>query len=58
MLAAIEAWAREQGSDQITCTSTITALSFYERQGYVRAGEPIDVGGKAGEFPLSKDLGL
>jgi len=56
VLSELERWALNQGSRHMTCTSTVTALSFYERQGYSRAGEPVYYGGKAGDFPLEKGL--
>jgi GNAT superfamily N-acetyltransferase len=57
MLTTLEDWARNQGSQKLECISTVTALPFYERQGYVRSGEPVYYDGKAGDFPLSKTLG-
>lgn len=56
MLAAIEKWAAKQGVAELKCVSTITALTFYKRQGFKASGEPEYVGEILGDFPLSKQL--
>jgi GNAT superfamily N-acetyltransferase len=45
LLSAIEAWLREQGCKRVTLNTTLplkAAMSFYEKNGYVRSGRTSD----------------
>jgi len=57
MLRALERRAMEKGLSELRCMSTITARSFYEREGFELSGEPIYVGEVLSEFPLRKRIG-
>ena len=56
MLQSLEDHAVRTGIQQISLMSSIPARAFYERNGYVPAGEPEYVGPVLGHFPMSKDL--
>ena len=55
MLSAMEAEARRRGLTSANLESTLTALPFYMRNGYVRLGEANTGFGIKG-FPMRKDL--
>lgn len=52
MLKRLEEHAFSTGLNEIYVVSTISAKSFYERNGYVLNGDPKQVGNIIGEFPL------
>jgi GNAT superfamily N-acetyltransferase len=54
MLQALEAQAIVSGVERIGVVSTIPAKAFYERNGYVSNGAPMNVGRIIGDFPLVK----
>ena len=56
MLALLEKKIISTGIHEIIVVSSITAKSFYERNGYVKNGEPIRVGNIQGDFPLIKQV--
>lgn len=56
MLEKLESTLSKTGLTAIKTTSTITARRFYERNGFVRNGEPQLVGNIKGDFPLIKSL--
>jgi GNAT superfamily N-acetyltransferase len=55
LLQSLEARAREWGLAQAHLSSTLTAKLFYERLGYVAAGEPQNIFGLQA-FPMAKLL--
>ena len=55
MLAAMEAEAIRRGLTSLNLESTLTALPFYGRNGFVRTGEP-NVGLGVKGFPMEKPL--
>ena len=56
LLNSLELYAKNLGLRNIRTVSTITAKSFYERNGFVKNGEPMYVGSILGDFPLIKEL--
>jgi histone acetyltransferase (RNA polymerase elongator complex component) len=54
LINKIEDFARNQGLSAITVMSTITAKTFYEKNGFVKNGDPVYIGKLASEFPLIK----
>jgi L-amino acid N-acyltransferase YncA len=56
MLQALEAQAIASGVDHIEVVSSISAKSFYERNGYVSNGAPRYVGRIIGDYPLIKTM--
>lgn len=58
MLAALESEAAHCGLKRLTLTSTSTARSFYERQGYSASGAPISIFGLQQAFPMEKQIAL
>ena len=56
MLALMEKKIISTGIHEIIVVSSITAKPFYERNGYVKNGEPIRVGNIQGDFPLIKQV--
>jgi len=56
MLASLEEHAVALGIAELRLESTATALSFYERRGYSRAGETVQGFGATRAYPLSKRL--
>ena len=56
MLASLEEHAGALGITELTLESSATALSFYERCGYLRAGETVQGFGVTRAYPLSKRL--
>ena len=58
MLAAIEARAAQWRLGTLSVVSTLTAKSFYERNGFVSTGGALPVEGPHGGYPLRKVLAL
>jgi GNAT superfamily N-acetyltransferase len=58
MLAALEAWAAQWHLRTLSVESTLTAKSFYERNGYVSTGDAVPIEGPHGGYPLHKVLAL
>lgn len=58
MLAALEAEAAGWGLEEIQLESTLSAMSFYERNGYSSAGEPVVVFAAQRAFPMRKAIAL
>jgi predicted N-acetyltransferase YhbS len=58
MLEAMEREVISKGVEEIVVVSSITAKPFYERNGYVKNGEPVMVGNLEGDFPLVKKLSV
>lgn len=56
MLEKIEDLLSKEGLSEIRTISSITAKPFYERNGFVKNGEPLLVGNIKGDFPLIKKL--
>lgn len=56
LLKEMEHIAKSLGIKAISVVSTITAKHFYERNGFVKNGEPEYVGEILGDFPLIKYL--
>lgn len=56
LLKEAEHSARLSGIKNLSVISTITAKKFYERNGFVKNGEPEYVGSIPGDFPLIKYL--
>lgn len=56
LLNKIENAAHELGLKKISAVSTITAKNFYEKNGFIKNGEPGLVGDVVGDFPLIKYL--
>ena len=56
MLASLEEHAAALGIAELKLDSSVTALSFYERCGYSRAGEAVQGFGVTHAYPLSKRL--
>jgi len=56
MLEAMETRVISEGIEEIRTISSITAKPFYERNGYIKNGEPLLVGGIKGDFPLIKKV--
>jgi GNAT superfamily N-acetyltransferase len=56
LLKEMEHIAKSSGITALSVVSTITAKDFYERNGFVRNGEPEYVGAILGDFPLIKHL--
>lgn len=56
LLKEIEHIAKSLGIKALSVVSTITAKNFYERNGFVKNGEPEYVGSILGDFPLIKHL--
>ena len=54
MLEAMEKRIISEGINEIHTVSSITAKPFYERNGYIKNGEPLLVGNIKGDFPLIK----
>ncbi|HEU5086320.1 MAG TPA: GNAT family N-acetyltransferase [Roseiflexaceae bacterium] len=42
LLEALEAFAREQGMEQLRVDASLTGTPFYERKGYLRTGAELD----------------
>jgi GNAT superfamily N-acetyltransferase len=42
LLEALEAFAREQGMEQLHVDASLTGTPFYERKGYLRTGAELD----------------
>ena len=57
VLAELEAQATRWGLDVLVLESTSSAKPFYERNGYVDAGEPLTVGSQRA-YPMQKVLAL
>jgi N-acetylglutamate synthase-like GNAT family acetyltransferase len=57
LLAEMEAQAVRWGLDTLTVESTLTAKLFYERNGYVAAGDPLTIWSQP-SYPLQKLLAL
>ena len=58
MLSALEAEASDWGLKSLRLESTISARSFYARNGYASAGDPILVMGAQRAYPMRKILAL
>jgi len=58
MLEAMEREVISKGVEEIVVVSSITAKPLYERNGYVKNGEPVMVGNLEGDFPLVKKLSV
>lgn len=56
LLSEVEKVAKALNLSTLTVNSTITAKSFYEKNGFTCNGEPEYVGDILGEFPLIKYL--
>lgn len=56
LLTKIENAANTIEIKALTAISTITAKTFYERNGFIKNGEPEYVGNILGDFPLIKQL--
>ncbi|CAM2730693.1 GNAT family N-acetyltransferase [Legionella worsleiensis] len=56
LLKEMEHIAKSSGIQALSVVSTITAKNFYERNGFVKNGEPEYVGVILGDFPLIKHL--
>lgn len=56
LLNKIEDMARDLKLNKLLAVSTITAKKFYERNGFIKNGEPEYVGQILGDFPLVKYL--
>ena len=56
LLKEMEHIAKSSGIQSLSVVSTITAKNFYERNGFVKNGEPEYVGAILGDFPLIKHL--
>jgi GNAT superfamily N-acetyltransferase len=56
LLNEMEHLAKSSGIKALSVVSTITAKNFYERNGFVKSGEPEYVGTILGDFPLIKHL--
>lgn len=56
LLKEMEQIAKSSGIQALSVVSTITAKNFYERNGFVKNGEPEYVGAILGDFPLIKHL--
>ena len=56
LLNTLEKYAKTLGLRSIKTVSTITAKSFYERNGFVKNGDALYVGEILGDFPLIKEL--
>lgn len=57
LLNELERIAKSSGIKALSVVSTITAKNFYERNGFVKSGEPEYVGSILGDFPLVKHFG-
>ena len=58
MLASLEEHAIALGITELKLESSATALSFYERCGYLRIGDTVPGFGVTRAYPLSKTLAL
>jgi GNAT superfamily N-acetyltransferase len=58
LLSELEAQALRWGLKTLTLESTLTAKPFYERNGYVNAGEPVSATGSPRAYPMQKRLAL
>ena len=58
MLSALEAEASRWGLRSLQLESTLSAKSFYERNGYAKVGEPVLVIGAQYAYPMHKELAL
>jgi len=56
ILQALEQQARRWGLAKLFLTSTLTAKSFYERRGWIPAGNPMSVYGMKSIVPMTKFL--
>lgn len=56
LLQEMEQIAKSSGIPALSVVSTITAKNFYERNGFIKSGEPEYVGTILGDFPLIKYL--
>lgn len=56
LLKEMEHIAISSGIQTLSVVSTITAKNFYEKNGFVKNGEPEYVGAILGDFPLIKHL--
>ena len=56
LLKEMEHIAKSSGIQSLSVVSTITAKHFYERNGFIKSGEPEYVGAILGDFPLIKHL--
>jgi GNAT superfamily N-acetyltransferase len=56
MLHALEEQAARWGLRAVFLTSSVTGRRFYERNGYVRSGEPTSVYGLQSVYPMSKSI--
>ena len=56
MLEAMEERIISEGIEEIYTVSSITAKSFYERNGFTKNGAPLLVGNIEGDFPLIKKV--
>lgn len=54
LLKEMEHIAKSSGIKALSVISTITAKNFYERNGFIKSGEPEYVGAILGNFPLIK----
>ncbi|MDN3650812.1 GNAT family N-acetyltransferase [Reinekea marina] len=54
MLAALEKRVIQNGVENIRVASSITAKMFYERNGFIKNGEPLVIHGITTDFPLIK----
>ena len=54
MLNILESYALLSGVQEIKTISSLSAKSFYERNGYIKNGNPKYVGQILGDFPLIK----
>jgi GNAT superfamily N-acetyltransferase len=58
LLGALEAHARQWNITHLTLNSSLAARSFYERCGYVSAGEPTPLCGILRCYPYAKTLSI
>ena len=58
LLKEMEHIAKSSGIQSLSVVSTITAKYFYEKNGFIKNGEPEYVGSILGDFPLIKYLSL
>lgn len=56
LLAGLESFAKSADLSEITVVSTITAKSFYERNGFEKQAEPLYTGNLLSDFPLIKKI--
>lgn len=55
LLRTLEALARFEGKKSLAFHSSLNAIGFYEKSGYIRSGTPITHQGKTA-IPIRKDL--